>query len=737
MQQLTSSSLFQALTSLTELSGQLSVHLAHAAKRLHDTGEVPHEHLLEEIATFRQRFTDLGARGLAAAEALAIPSLPSATELTSLRDLKVLAQGVAKVEEQRTLYDDIRQRALTVLERVMLLRHRDQTFFPPLQECQERAREMYEAVAEAQWPNLHPATESLANGEDPFSDLLHWIEQLSALDDDEWAILQDTVEQFFSKPLAIAVSRGKLILPAAGQSPSALLPAPTDNLFVESLLEQDPDLFVVEETEVDAHLETSALLPESAPDEILIPSEVEEVEAALVAPLTRDGQETESTDAHQQPSELPPLPDTVPLASLYGFGPEESAQQIAAAISGAQESLPRPEALRDLMWRLLFEDKISLAFHLTSYLEMQQTQLQPRLPSWLLRTVMLGRHVRHAKGETSRFLETDFAHFSPDVYLPEQKEWNQAVTFLLVAAAAQPALLAPQTQAPAVLHALRWEANLPALTAYCKSIADYGAHQHPLDPNLLKKGKEQAAWQSETDVLKQGVELWWVRAARLPLTYAPATKVWQRWLEPKGVIATLLSPIRHSDSGKLAAVKRAVEMFSDDTQLKREVEHTDRDLLGRRLGNDITGRAFEQLRLYTREAIGFARRWIELQEIHLGQRQGAIHEQAERLRQTILSLQGPLQEELSLFKRRHPSPLIMSSLACCRRALENLQLLFDPEAAFPTEEPLPRPLLYADLLRIPTVSLNEQWEVEGSDWEALVDGVLDLVSSNVQKKTAA
>lgn len=79
----------------------------------------------------------------------------------------------------------------------------------------------------------------------------------------------------------------------------------------------------------------------------------------------------------------------------------------------------------------------------------------------------------------------------------------------------------------------------------------------------------------------------------------------------------------------------------------------------------------------------------------------------------------------------------MSSLACYRRALENLQLLFDPEAAFPAEEPLPRPLLYADLLHIPTVSLKEQWEVEGSDWEALVDGVLDLISSNVQKKTAA
>jgi hypothetical protein len=45
--------------------------------------------------------------------------------------------------------------------------------------------------------------------------------------------------------------------------------------------------------------------------------------------------------------------------------------------------------------------------------------------------------------------------------------------------------------------------------------------------------------------------------------------------------------------------------------------------------------------------------------------------------------------------------------------------------------------LYADLLRIPTVSLNEQWEIEGSDWEALADGVVELVVNGTLKKTAA
>jgi hypothetical protein len=93
-------------------------------------------------------------------------------------------------------------------------------------------------------------------------------------------------------------------------------------------------------------------------------------------------------------------------------------------------------------------------------------------------------------------------------------------------------------------------------------------------------------------------------------------------------------------------------------------------------------------------------------------------------------------EELNVFKRRNLSILIVSSVACCRRALENVWTLFDPEASFPTEEPLPRPLLHADLLRIPSVTLNDQWELEGSDQESLVDGILSLVANGLPQKAA-
>ena len=753
MQQLTSASLFQTFTSITEASRQLSAQLDQAAESLQKKGEIPGEHLLAAITTLRQQFFDLRAQSLAVAETLSLPSRPAIEALTSLPEIRTLLEETDKAEEQRTHYEDVRRQAFATLDRVLLIQHQDQESFPPLLECRERAQEMRSALLETTWPDTHPAAEALANGEDPFSDLLFWIEQQNTLDDDHWALLQDTVEQFFSKQLAIAVSRGKLFLADSSErSRTAPFLSPST---MSAAVQTEPTTV----TKVASEAETSNSLPE----EVLVAAEppaepvrsLEEKKSEPEKPRnskkTPENASTASPAQEEKPSAAPeavgqplpevlamaPLPEPTPLVAQYSFGPDDPAQHIAATIIQEGDGPHPPTTLRDLTWRLIFEDKLTFAFHLASYLDANHPQLQLSPPGWLLRSIILGRHLRQAKGEAARFLEGDLRNFSPALYLQDQGEWNQSMTLLLAAATLQPALLAPHTQAPAILDSLRWEADLPHLSSYCKSIANYAKSQSPFNPNRLKKGKEQASWQAEIDTLKQAVELWWTRAPRIAFTYAPAGKVWQKWLEAKGVIATLISPIRQNDTSKAAVVKRTIDTFTDDPQLTREIHYTDHEVLGRHLGGDISGRSLEQLRFHAREATGFARRWLELQEIHIGQHADAAFEHMEQLRQTAWTLRGAVQEELSLFKRRHPSLLMVSSITCCRRAIDHLQPLFDPEATFPTEEPLPRPLLYADLLRIPTVSLNEQWEVQESDWESLVNGVLELLANSAAKRAAA
>jgi hypothetical protein len=347
-----------------------------------------------------------------------------------------------------------------------------------------------------------------------------------------------------------------------------------------------------------------------------------------------------------------------------------------------------------------------------------------------MRAVVLGRHVRHANGEIARLLAEDFGKCSPDCFATGHEEWNTAVTLLAAAAALQPALLAPDTGAPALLRALPGEAGLPQLSAYCRTVADYGGKGQPLDPNAFKSGRGPAAWQADLDALKQAVESWCARAARTTLVFPPATKVWRRWQEPKGLIHGLLLPVRQNDVGKLSATKRAVEQLSDDAYLKREVDYTDRKILGRLLGEDIPARALEPIRAQVREAVGFARRWVELQEFRPDQGQkGAPQEHAEQLRQQLRSCQDAVLEELNSLRRRQPSVLVGSAAACCRRVVENIRTLCDTQTPFPTEEPLPKPFLYTDLLKIPSLPINEQWELAVPDYRPVVDGILRLVAN--------
>jgi hypothetical protein len=759
MQPTTASDLLQQFTSLTASFSQLGMRLSQTAGALQDPGLPPSASLLAELAASRRDFTDLCTNALALAEGLAVAPLPLPAELASLVDLRPLLQRVIEAEQKRAAIESLHQHALLTLDRVLAITRRDGSDFPPLLDCQGRARELHSAITEVSWPQVHPAAEALVAGEHPFAQLLMLVEGQEELDDDQWALLQDVVEQTFGKPLSIAISRGRLVIPPEYSSATLSKPQPTIVISQERLgIPPVVSLFPVESpvTETGADGEASVLVTQlqAAPAPGLELSTVaEDVLPFAEETVTQNGAAVSPPEEMETPNGTATPTSFLPEGSsedtkvavqeekkeqqegaevqpaLYHFGPETAAQEIVASVL-RKKIEERPAILRDLMWRLIQEEKVILAFHMARSLESLSPELQPCLPSWLMRSVVLGRHVRHANGEIARLLEEDFGKFNSECFTTSYEEWNVAVRFLVAAAALQPALLAPDTGASSLLHALLGEAGLPQFSAYCRLIADYGERRQPLDPNTFKKGRGQAAWQADLDTLKQAVESWCARAARTTMVFPPATKVWRRWQEPKGLIHSLLLPIRQNDASKLQAAKRAVEQLLDDAQFKREVDYTDRKVLGRLLGEDIPARALEPIRGQVREAVGFTRRWIELQESRPDQSQskGAPQEQVEQLRQQVGSCQEAVLEELNSLRRREPSVLIGSAVSCCRRVVENIRTLCDSQASFPTEEPQPKPFLYTDLLRIPSLPINEQWELVVPDHRPVVDGILELVA---------
>ncbi len=80
---------------------------------------------MENLGASRTDFIALSDRILALAESLAVPTIPTSEETVSLRDLESLLRTVMEAEQKRVTAEQLRHRALAVLERVLALVHSD------------------------------------------------------------------------------------------------------------------------------------------------------------------------------------------------------------------------------------------------------------------------------------------------------------------------------------------------------------------------------------------------------------------------------------------------------------------------------------------------------------------------------------------------------------------------------------------------------------------------------------
>ena len=208
--------LTRQLTALSERFAALSAKLGEAARELQDTGAPPADALVEELATARGEFTDLRTDILAAAETLDVAAPENLESLTSLQPVLETVGAAVHAQVQRAALEQARVAVLAVLDRVAAVTHSDEPDFPPLVECQAKARELREAVV-ALTDAHSPEAMSLTSDIRAFSDFLTMLESNEAIEDDRFSYLEESVSRTFGRPLAVAIARGRLLL--AGREP--------------------------------------------------------------------------------------------------------------------------------------------------------------------------------------------------------------------------------------------------------------------------------------------------------------------------------------------------------------------------------------------------------------------------------------------------------------------------------------------------------------------------------------
>jgi hypothetical protein len=213
------------LSDLSERLTTLGTTLAQTAHQMQGVGTIPSEAIVDEITKVRADFLDARHRLLEAARSLSV-NAPATAELDSLRALEpVLAAVVQAIaaEEKRAALSEARTRVMAVLDRVLTISHSDGPNFGALVQCLVKAKEIRQSAQDPKAFDSEQAPAFLDNIP-AFAALLSIIEGRDALDDDKFAILDETVTTAFGRTLAVAAARGKLIIGAAAAPIAA--PAP-------------------------------------------------------------------------------------------------------------------------------------------------------------------------------------------------------------------------------------------------------------------------------------------------------------------------------------------------------------------------------------------------------------------------------------------------------------------------------------------------------------------------------
>jgi hypothetical protein len=217
------------LAEIAKRFASLAATLGQAARELQVSGTLPPESLPEVLAAARREFVDMRAGVLEAARALSVGA-PAASEVDSLKKLEPVVHAVVAAiaaEEKRQAAAETRKRALAVLDRVLAVTHTDDPRSAPLTQCQAKAKELRQTVNDPKTLETVSPT-SIIEGTTPFAALLTLIDGREEIDDERFAALEDTVKQAFGRQIAVAATRGKLVIKGAATAapPAPARPAP-------------------------------------------------------------------------------------------------------------------------------------------------------------------------------------------------------------------------------------------------------------------------------------------------------------------------------------------------------------------------------------------------------------------------------------------------------------------------------------------------------------------------------
>ena len=401
------------------------------------------------------------------------------------------------------------------------------------------------------------------------------------------------------------------------------------------------------------------------------------------------------------------------------------------AMARSHPDAPDDTALSAVVWNCLAQDEPGLAFQAARWLTETSPDIKVPAPELLAATAFASELMvpdgTLQAALVSRLETLEAGAFTGDVSAP----WYAALNLLLAASTLRPMVLAPNSGAVSVATYLHLDGNYIALYALVHKLRELGAKLvgFRIDPTVLHRARGEAASKAELEALQRTARDWLrTQAPAYTIRFAAATAVWKHWLRPDGLIESVISPVIHNRVQDAGRVRDAVAALSDELEVQRLIDETDRKDLRRRNGDDIHASAFAHLVRLVDEALALPRQWLALVDL-LGGGGSRLRSLLEEVHAALRESRDGVERELSRVPVADHLGMVAASQKQVLKALQGLNALFESASGVRETERTPAEVLGRASLLVPGLSLSENYTLEvgaAAALEALdnADGVL-------------
>lgn len=427
--------------------------------------------------------------------------------------------------------------------------------------------------------------------------------------------------------------------------------------------------------------------------------------------------------------------DTVPSDTPPHIKPT-LATASSSALSGHSRRLPDLPAgvngptVHTAVWDLLNADRAGLASHIaTCWAELGHGN--PVEPPALFRAAALAPFVRSSFGEIFDEFRGCVPELGKIAGLSSAADESETIRRLaLFGLSLQPALLAPATGATTILQTVNMlDTMYPAIGRVRKAVAAFGEANIELSPSVLKGVQDHAEWAARLQQIRNEAREWLQANQACSLIYAATTAVWRTWLQNDGPLGRPLRLVIDDQRGEQEQVRQAAGYWSDIDRVVDQLKKTDFEIRKNAARQrPIEARAPRHVFERTQKFVSLVSDWLT----HLASEPRTLDDyrqrRADEVRREVSSAIPSAFAEIDRAAGSGTS-LLAHAAGFVRRALRDLQQLFDPAHEEKASTPPVRVLLGEELLALPDLDMTDEWQPRGvADVDRLLQ-LLDLRNS--------